>query len=148
MRNTVARIRVPNVCGVVITTNYKEEFAYLPPDDRRHYVAWSEAQREDFEPDYWNGLYTWLAREGNGHVAAFLRQRDLSGFDPKAPPSKTAAFWAIVDANRAPEEAELADALDKLGNPCAVTLAQVADAGVGIPLTRQISNSGGRFRPG
>ena len=49
---------VPNVCGVVITTNYKEEFAYLPPDDRRHYVAWSEAQREDFEPDYWNGLYT------------------------------------------------------------------------------------------
>ena len=36
------------------------------------------------------------------------------GFDAKAPPKKTAAFWAIVDANAAPEEGELADALDRL----------------------------------
>jgi hypothetical protein len=38
-----------------------------------------------------------------------------SGFNPKAAPPKTPAFWAIVDANRAPEDAELADALDALG---------------------------------
>ena len=36
--------------------------------------------------------------------------------------SKTAAFWAIVDANRAPEDAELADVLDKIERPDAVTL--------------------------
>ena len=35
------------------------------------------------------------------------------------------AFWAIVDANRAPEEGELADVLDKLGNPDAVTIEQI-----------------------
>jgi hypothetical protein len=32
-------------------------------------------------------------------------------FNPKAPPHKTAAFWDIVDANRAPEDGELADLL-------------------------------------
>jgi hypothetical protein len=49
----------------------------------------------------------------------------LSAFNPKAPPPKTPAFWDIVDANRAPEDAELADILDRLGNPAAVTLAKV-----------------------
>jgi hypothetical protein len=34
-------------------------------------------------------------------------------------------FWAIVDANRAPEEAELADALDKLGWPDVLTLVDI-----------------------
>ena len=53
-------------------------------------------------------------------------QRDISGFNPKAPPPKTAAFWAIVDLSRAPEEPELADALDLLGNPDAVTLGRIA----------------------
>jgi hypothetical protein len=31
------------------------------------------------------------------------KQLDLSGFDPKAPPPKTAAFWDIVNSNRTPE---------------------------------------------
>ena len=53
---------------------------------------------------------------------------DLSGFDAKAPPPKTPAFWAIVDANRAPEDAELADVLDQIGKPDAVTLTQLVEA--------------------
>jgi hypothetical protein len=63
---------------------------------------------------------------GHRHVAAYLAGLDLTSFDPKAPPPKTAAFWDIVDANRAPEDAELADALDAMGNPDATTLTQVA----------------------
>ena len=47
-------------------------------------------------------------------------------FDPKAPPPKTQAFWEIANANRAPEDAELADVLDDLGRPDIVTLDQVA----------------------
>ena len=57
---------------------------------------------------------------------------DISDFDPKAPPPKTAAFWAIVDANRAPEEGELQDLLDKLGNPDVVTLDQVIEKAGGV----------------
>ncbi len=50
-------------------------------------------------------------------MAAYLAARDLSRFDPKAPPLKTPAFWDIVDANRAPEDSELTDALEGLDNP-------------------------------
>jgi hypothetical protein len=123
---------VPNVCGVIITTNHKTTGIYLPPDDRRHYVAWSDRQQsdfdtdpDDFEPEYWSALWAWYESGGYAHVAAYLAALDLSGFDPKAPPKKTPAFWDIADANRAPEDAEMADAIDALGKPKAVTVAQI-----------------------
>ena len=118
---------VINCCGVIITTNYKTDGIYLPADDRRHYVAWSDATKEDaaFQNGYWKALWKFYADDGVRHVTAFLLERDISGFDAKAPPAKTAAFWAIADANRATEEPELADALDKLENPKAVTLSQI-----------------------
>jgi uncharacterized protein DUF5906 len=105
---------VPNVCGVIITTNHKTDGIYLPADDRRHYVAWSDATKEDFTPDYWTSLYRWYEDEGYWNVAAYLTQMDLTGFNAKAPPRTTGAFHAIVDANRAPEDAELADTLDEI----------------------------------
>jgi hypothetical protein len=114
-----------NCCGVIITTNYKESGLYLPADDRRHYVAWSDLKKERFSADYWNKIWKWYEAEGSRHVAAYLATLDISGFDPKAPPPKTAAFWQVVDANRAPEDAELADILDELGKPAAVTLPDV-----------------------
>jgi len=115
-----------NVCGVVITTNHKIGGLYLPADDRRHFVAWSDLSKDDFQPGYWTRLYRWFNEGGRAHVAAFLREYDLTGFDPKAPPPKTAAFWDLVDADRAPEDAELADVLDRLGNPSVVTLQDLA----------------------
>src|ERR1700730_4907426 len=63
--------------------------------------------------------------EGYCHVAAYLDTLDLSAFDPKSPPPKTQAFWDIVDSNRAPGDAEMADVIDALGNPEAVTLVQI-----------------------
>ena len=60
------------------------------------------------------------------NVAAYLSGLDISNFDSKAPPPKTPAFWAIVDANQAPEESELADVLDKLGWPDATTINELA----------------------
>ena len=98
---------------------------YRPPDDRRHYVAWSELTRDAFEPGYWNALHGWYAGGGMRNVAAYLAALDLGEFNPKAPPPKTAAFWDIVDANRAPEDAEVADALEALMNPEAVTLTDI-----------------------
>ena len=112
---------VANVCGVIITTNHKTDGLYLPADDRRHFVAWSEATRDEFAADYWTGLYGWYSRGGIGHVVAYLAGLDLTGFDPKAPPPKTPAFWAVVQSNEAPESGELRDVLDALGNPGALT---------------------------
>jgi hypothetical protein len=116
---------VLNCCGVVITSNHKADGIYLPADDRRHYVAWSDLTKEDFVDSYWTRLWGWYDKGGDRHVAAYLAELDLSKFDPKAPPPKTAAFWDIVDANRAPEEGELADVLDNLKNPDATTLADI-----------------------
>lgn len=118
---------IPNVCGVVITTNHKTDGLYLPADDRRHFVMWSERTRDDFAPGFWPERWAWYGDGGLDHVAAYLASLDLSGFDPKAPPPKTAAFWDIVDAGRAPEDSELADIFDQLGNPPAVTLRAITD---------------------
>jgi hypothetical protein len=128
---------VPNLCGVIITTNHKVDGIYLPADDRRHLVAWSNLSKDDFAEDHWRKQYRWYANGGHEAVAKYLASRDLSGFDPKAPPPKTEAFWQIVNANRAPEDSELADVLDALGKadprnkddiirPDVVTLDEVA----------------------
>jgi hypothetical protein len=111
-----------NVCGVIITSNHKSDGIYLPADDRRHYVAWSDLTKEDFDEAYWNKLWKWYSEGGQNDVAAYLRTLDLKSFNPKAPPPKTEAFWSIADSNRAPEDAEMADAIEKLGNPPALTI--------------------------
>jgi hypothetical protein len=116
---------VLNCCGVVITTNYKANGLYLPADDRRHYVAWSHLAKEDFTQDYWDELWRWYEAGGDHDVAAYLAQFDITSFNPKAPPPKTPAFWDIVNAGRAPEDAEMADVLEFLGNPQTITLLAV-----------------------
>src|SRR5262249_38139901 len=81
-----------NVCGVIITTNYKTNGIYLPAEDRRHFVAWSDLNKEDFTKEYWDGLWAWYEQGGIGHVVAYLKAIDISDFNPKAPPPKTEAF--------------------------------------------------------
>jgi hypothetical protein len=117
---------VPNVTGIIITSYHKSDGIYLPADDRRHYVAWSDLTKEQFNESYWRELWRWYHKGGIADVAAYLAALDLGSFDPKAPPPKTAAFWQIVDANRAPEDAELADALDLMGWPDATTVEKIA----------------------
>jgi hypothetical protein len=120
-----------NVLGFIITTNHKTDGIYLPANDRRHYVAWSERKKEDFTSEYWTELWRYYADGGFEYVAAYLSEFDLSDFNPKVPPPRTAAFWDIVNASRAPEDAELADVLDKLGNPDVVTLTELIGAANG-----------------
>jgi len=128
---------VLNVCGVVITTNHKTDGIYLPADDRRHFVAWTEKTKDDFTTTYWDQLHAYYGNGGYACVAAHLKGLDLSGFNPKAPPPKTAAFHEIVGASRAPEDAELADVIDALGQPKAVTLDTIR--------TRALSMGRGEF---
>jgi hypothetical protein len=121
----IKHYHVPNVCGVIFTTNYKENGMYLPPDDRRHYVAWSERTSEDFGKGFWQDFWDWYEDGGFWHVVAYLRQRDISGFRPGEAPPKTEAFWDIANANRGTEETELQDALDQMKRPAAVTVEQI-----------------------
>jgi hypothetical protein len=67
-----------NVLGFILTTNHKTDGLYLPADDRRHYVAWSNCTKDEFTPEYWNGIWSWYDEGGFGHVAGLsLRTRHL-----------------------------------------------------------------------
>lgn len=105
---------VLNCCGVIITTNHKTNGLYLPEDDRRHFVCWSDRKRDEFPPEYWNTFYSWYERGGLEDVAAYLAGVDLSKFNAKAPPPRTEAWWAIVNAERSTEAGELSDVLEEL----------------------------------
>ena len=115
---------VVNVVAGIITTNHRTDALYLPSDDRRHFVLWSNVTTAE-GPEYFKALWRWYDAGGFENVAAFLKARDLSGFNPKEPPEKTPAFWAIVNNAVPPEESELRDILDEMGWPNALTLDQV-----------------------
>jgi hypothetical protein len=107
--------RIPNCVGIIYTTNYKSNGLYLPPDDRRHYVVWSELTERDFSKEYWDELYEWYDSEGHANVAAYLSEFDLARFNPAAPPKKTDAFLAMVEGGMSNEDDQLADVIDMLG---------------------------------
>jgi hypothetical protein len=131
----LAEVAVPNVTGVIFTSNQRIGI-YLPAGDRRHLAAWSELDPATLPAGYFEGFHRWLDREqGCQHVEAYLHTVNLAGFDPTAPPPKTEWFWSIVDAGRAPEESELSTLLDSMSAcpgeaewPDAVTLAQLVAA--------------------
>jgi hypothetical protein len=113
---------------VIVTTNYKLDGIFLPPDDARNYAAWSELTKNDFPSNYWDKLWHWYDHEnGIAHVAAFLEDYDLSDWSAKKPPPRTEWWHAIVGANASSEDAELLTTLDRLKKPPAITLLMLLD---------------------
>jgi len=127
-----------NRIGMIITTNYRDALN-LPPDDRRHYVAFSERRTEEFPTKFWNDFWGWYDHGGFAHVAALLYQYDLSNFNPKAEPPKTEAFQYMVAACRSVAYGELADAIDARGNPQALTLDDLIVKAPGLDWLRDIA---------
>ena len=97
---------IVNVLAGIITTNHRTDGLYLPADDRRHFVLWSDATKEDpdFAGDYWKNLWGWYYGEGGiENVAAFLKARDLSRLRSESSrPSRRPPFgrWSITRARR------------------------------------------------
>jgi hypothetical protein len=116
---------VLNVTGVILTTNHKVGGLFLPPDDRRHFVAWSTVEPSDFSPDAWTKYWARLNAGGAEAVANHLKALDLAHFNPKAPPPHTQAFWEMVNAMRTEEESEMADIIENLGNPKALVISDI-----------------------
>ena len=126
----VPEFEIMKCLGMVITTNHRDAF-FLPPEDRRFFVAFSERHGEEFPAAYWNKFWGWYQAGGFEHVAAYLFTHDVSNFDPKAEPPKTDAFWTMVSMDRGGEHGEIADAIDLLKDkdgqrPDALTLDQLS----------------------
>jgi hypothetical protein len=90
-------------CGVLITTNHLLSSIFIPEDDRRYDVI-ECATRDEMDlanprkrQDYFSELWEWfLTKEGARHVAAFLHERNLSGFSAASGQRKTAAHQTVV----------------------------------------------------
>ena len=113
-----------NVCGVILTSNHADAL-YLDRNDRRHFVCISDRKKEDFPDGYFDSLYAWFENGGNEAVAHFLANLDLSAFNAKAPPPKTAGWHSIVAAGLSPESGDLSDVIEAMGRPAALTLPMV-----------------------
>ena len=85
-------------------------------------MAWSDRPEGSFEISDWgpggkSDIWKFYDNGGFRHVAAYLREHDISNFNAKAPPPKTPAFYEIVNANRDAEDNEFADALKRSAIP-------------------------------
>ena len=86
---------VIDVVFIVITTNHKVRGLYLPEDDARHYVAWSNRTWEDWgyrdqatlDREYFGPLYDWYAHGGyevGGAISDDLRFKEILANRPAA----------------------------------------------------------------
>ena len=134
---------IPNVCGVIITTNHKTDGIYLPADDRRHYVAWSDLTKDDFEAEYWTKLWRWYDQGGDRHVAAYLASLDLAGFDPEGTAAQDPRLLGHRRRQPRPRgrrtgrrdrraRAEASRPQGDPGSPVAFTLAAVLDKAIAL----------------
>jgi hypothetical protein len=122
---------VDNVVLLIISSNNKAGL-FLPPEDRRNFVAWSSRVRTDFELGYFKRLHDWYSEPGTAHhIAAYLASVDLSDFDPKATPPETDAWRDIVGANRTTEASLVGDlvaSLDPFDTPAVFTVDELRKA--------------------
>lgn len=118
---------VINVLRVFITTNDWMAM-YIPPEDRRMFIMHSTLQQRWHEaagdPDHFTRLFRWFELGGAGHVAAWLRARDLTRFNPKNQAPRTAGWDAVANSWSEPEDA-IGQALDLLGRPKVVLTSQL-----------------------
>lgn len=137
----IAQHQVLNVLRLILTTNHRIDGIYLPPEDRRHYCAWSDAQK--MAEDDANAMWEWYNSGGMDFVANYLAHLDISHFNRSAPPPQTAWWHQLVEGGRPAEDERFADALEKLGRPEWVGTAQIAEAG-GLELAGWMAAPGNR----
>lgn len=109
-------------CGVIITSNHLASGIYIPPDDRRYDVIEAATMAEmglldeNDRRSYFSDLWDWFLKGGANHIAAFLHERDLSGFSASNGQRKTDAHKTVVAGGMTGDH-WLEDILEELGRP-------------------------------
>nr|WP_246206356.1 primase-helicase family protein [Propylenella binzhouense] len=116
----------------------------LPQGDRRFWICRSDVDRQS------DAYYNRLWNEGLDQVPVFvhdLLRRDITGFDPDAPPPMTAAKAEIIEASRPVTEQELRAMIEDGAHPFHRELFTVDDVRTGLvsrmartPTRNELSN--------
>lgn len=143
-------------CGVIITTNHLASGIYIPPDDRRYDVIEAATMAdmglggEDDRREYFSDLWDWfLTGGGANHIAAYLNERDISGFSASNGQRKTDAHKTVVAGGMSGDH-WLEDILDDMGGPVGVRADWIVSKAVGngekeMDVRRKLGNAIGRF---
>jgi len=107
--------QIPNLNATIITTNHRTGGLYLPADDRRHLVVFSDAVRTQFSDAYWNDYHQWMGNGGIEDCAAWLLSFDVTRFNPKVP-TQTDAFLEMVEGGQSADHHDLADLVEMAGS--------------------------------
>lgn len=86
---------IPNCVNVMFFSNHMDAIS-MARDDRRFLVLIIPHEKQ--EPNYYTKIVNWYEREdGKQKVIQWLKQRDISAFDPNAEPMMTEAKREVID---------------------------------------------------
>ena len=75
---------------LIMTSNHPPTF--IEPDDRRFcIIEWDTGLRDSAKTEYFDKYYQWLSTKGYQAIAALLANKNLSDYQPMAPPPQTDA---------------------------------------------------------
>ena len=104
---------LPNHVNLLLFSNYHDALR-LDADDRRYGIIYCPGERQD--NGYYQRLFAWTNENAPG-LLHHLQARDLSKFDPKAPPFTTAAKEEMIEASRDPLLALMVARIEALEHP-------------------------------
>lgn len=111
----VPEFAIRNYANILACANH-DDVASLDKDDRRMFSWISQAEKQ--APEYYSTLHAWFFEgEGKNIVLHFLLNRDLSAFNPKMAPPRTAARERLIANSQSEAENFLNDALESSSPP-------------------------------
>jgi hypothetical protein len=118
------QFEIPNLVAPIFLTNMHDALA-LSRGGRRYFVTWNEDSPRP--PKHYADLVDWYDAGGDGLVARWLLQRDVSGFDAKGRAPETAAKESMRLAARSRRDEIAEEALADREGPFAHRLFTIGE---------------------
>lgn len=123
-QKNVAAIPIANRANLIMFSN---DHAALPleRDDRRYFVWISRAERQ--APEYYAELAAWMSGEGAAYTLHYLKNVDLSDFNPNAAPPTNASRDALIQESMSDQHQMLQELFEAFEPPFANDLVVTSD---------------------
>lgn len=108
-RKNISTYKYANRANFLMFSNHRNA-ARIEKGDRRYFV-WTSSAKPNSD-QYYIDLMKWFDTGGDAALLYFLKQRDLSRFNPMSPPLFTEHKNAAIESSRSSAEAYLQEAFD------------------------------------